>query len=488
MIIEALNRIITRYIERKVNVLKTIDVKNVKSSVVFERSYKKATVNPIPDSLLEYISSLKESEKLRFTEFYTVNKNEEFLVANDIYAKMINVEFESDRISLTFIKFEIFSYTLDLLQLKTWINYIHNNYEIDKSNKFGNDKFYFDEIEVSPRSPLARYESILFTMNKFKTNKRLEHIFGPGIDTIISRVDMFINKPEWYTKKGIPYTIGILLHGPPGTGKTSMIKAIGNQTGRHIVNMKIRPTSTQKQIFNMFFSDKIKVLDGQKIEELVIPLDKRIYVLEDIDCLSSIVFQRSETQESENEKKKKEDAEKEKMRRSKEVDFGRPDEIDKSPEINLSFLLNLLDGVLETPGRILIMTSNCPEKLDKALVRPGRVDINVRLGYCSVDTVQKMFNSFFECDSFVFEDIPIRDITPAIVQSILCNNIYDPKGAYNELLKTMTHIPDSPESMKSREMASFNVSGDNVSGDKKTSDSDSEVSESKSKLKYIINI
>jgi chaperone BCS1 len=267
-----------------------------------------------------------------------------------------------------------------------------------------------------------------------------------------------------------------------------MIKAIGNQTGRHIVNMKIRPTSTQKQIFNMFFSDKIKVLDGQKIEELVIPLDKRIYVLEDIDCLSSIVFQRSETQESENEKKKKEDAEKEKMRRSKEVDFGRPDEIDKSPEINLSFLLNLLDGVLETPGRILIMTSNCPEKLDKALVRPGRVDINVRLGYCSVDTVQKMFNSFFECDSFVFEDIPIRDITPAIVQSILCNNIYDPKGAYNELLKTMTHIPDSPESMKSREMASFNVSGDNVSGDKKTSDSDSEVSESKSKLKYIINI
>lgn len=50
---------------------------------------------------------------------------------------------------------------------------------------------------------------------------------------------------------------------------------------------------------------------------------------------------------------------------------------------------------METPGRILIMTSNYPEKLDKALIRQGRVDINLELGYCDKVLVCDMYNGFF---------------------------------------------------------------------------------------------
>jgi len=87
-------------------------------------------------------------------------------------------------------------------------------------------------------------------------------------------------------------------------------------------------------------------------EKYNIPLDQRIYVLEDIDCQGDLVLDRNLTRIRTNKK-----------------------DISGSEKMDMSFLLNLLDGVLETPGRIIIMTSNYPDLLDKALIRPGRIDI-----------------------------------------------------------------------------------------------------------------
>merc|ERR1711862_960630 len=53
----------------------------------------------------------------------------------------------------------------------------------------------------------------------------------------------------------------------------------------------------------------------------------------------------------------------------------------KKDKLNLSGLLNVLDGVVDTPDRILIMTTNHPEQLDPALIRPGRIDKKILLGY-----------------------------------------------------------------------------------------------------------
>ena len=60
-----------------------------------------------------------------------------------------------------------------------------------------------------------------------------------------------------------------------------------------------------------------------------------------------------------------------------------------SQKLTLSFLLNVLDGVLETPGRIVILTSNHPEKLDKALVRPGRIDLKVHFQRCTKEDIKE---------------------------------------------------------------------------------------------------
>merc|ERR1719384_1937499 len=66
-------------------------------------------------------------------------------------------------------------------------------------------------------------------------------------------------------------------------------------------------------------------------------------------------------------------------------------------KLNLSGLLNVLDGVVDTPERILIMTTNPPEQLDPALIRPGRIDKKILLGYMKPDHVCSMIEHYFQC-------------------------------------------------------------------------------------------
>merc|ERR1712029_986402 len=68
----------------------------------------------------------------------------------------------------------------------------------------------------------------------------------------------------------------------------------------------------------------------------------------------------------------------------------------KRDMLNLSGMLNVLDGVVDTPGRILIMTSNHPEKLDAALIRPGRVDKKLLLSYMHGDDAIEMLEHYFQ--------------------------------------------------------------------------------------------
>ena len=67
----------------------------------------------------------------------------------------------------------------------------------------------------------------------------------------------------------------------------------------------------------------------------------------------------------------------------------------KKDEITLSFILNTIDGIRETPGRIIIITSNNYEDLDPALIRPGRIDITLNMKNASKDIIKEMFNHYY---------------------------------------------------------------------------------------------
>lgn len=200
------------------------------------------------------------------------------------------------------------------------------------------------------------------------------------------------------------------MSGEPGTGKTSTIKCLANETGRHIFNINLNNDITKTQLENLFFDELIHLEGGAS---LCIPLDQRIYVLEDIDCQSDIVKQRGKD--------------------------ATDDDVENTQAIDLSFLLNLLDGVLELPGRIVIMTSNHPEMLDHALIRPGRIDVIAKFSYCSYATVVQMLEFFYDTKLTQEMVTLIRTtnefkITPAEMSRIMFENFANKDGAIQKYL------------------------------------------------------
>jgi SpoVK/Ycf46/Vps4 family AAA+-type ATPase len=100
----------------------------------------------------------------------------------------------------------------------------------------------------------------------------------------------------------------------------------------------------------------------------------------------------------------------------------------------LSFLLNLLDGTLEANGRILVLTTNFPERIDRALIRPGRIDMIVKFKKCNRVVLQEMVDSFYDKSVELPEDASLDyKWSPAEVNQILFRNFTTPEQAVHEL-------------------------------------------------------
>ncbi len=230
---------------------------------------------------------------------------------------------------------------------------------------------------------------------KFTTNKTFDHVFFDKKDKLMNQIDFFMKNPDWYKKHGIPYHLGLLLYGTPGCGKTSTIKVIAQRTGYSIIVINLNRIKSSRELESIFYNPMIN--------KKVIPNNKRIYVFEDIDCLSSVVLERSEVNsEASSVNGDAENVDNSIMKLASAIAGAQknndcvPFIKEDNDKLNLSCLLNLLDGIIETPGRIVIMTSNYPERLDKALTRAGRIDISIELKKASKAIIMEILSNFFE--------------------------------------------------------------------------------------------
>merc|ERR1719348_2137153 len=107
-----------------------------------------------------------------------------------------------------------------------------------------------------------------------------------------------------------------------------------------------------------------------------------------------------------------------------------------SNRLTLANLLEVLDGVMEMDGRMLIITTNYPEKLDKALIRPGRVDMKVKFGLCTADNIMQMYQHYFETElPTSFDRSRLQDdvYSPAEVTQVFLNNMHKPEEGLEQL-------------------------------------------------------
>ncbi|ETI24345.1 hypothetical protein G647_03714 [Cladophialophora carrionii CBS 160.54] len=220
---------------------------------------------------------------------------------------------------------------------------------------------------------------------------------------------------RWYSNRGIPYRRGYLFHGPPGTGKTSLSFALAGVFGLDIYSFALsEATLTEEDLVLLFNS-----------------LPKRcILLLEDVDTAGlgrapstkreskHTSMNSSATTKDEQNKRGSllhQDEEEEEIQSSATPTASTPSlpgAVAKEPTfkntVTLSGLLNAIDGVASQEGRVLIMTTNHPERLDPALVRPGRVDLSIKFDLANRQQVKDLFMRMYCADTLEMTRQPTK--------------------------------------------------------------------------------
>ncbi|KZZ93046.1 mitochondrial chaperone BCS1 [Ascosphaera apis ARSEF 7405] len=176
-------------------------------------------------------------------------------------------------------------------------------------------------------------------------------ILDKGVkEKLVEDIKDFLESAAWYYDRGIPYRRGYLLHGPPGSGKSSFIQALAGELDYDIAILNLSERG----------------LTDDRLNHLLTIIPPRTFVLlEDVDAAFS-------------------------NRRVQSEEDGY-----RGANVTFSGLLNALDGVASAEERVLFLTTNHVDRLDEALVRPGRVDMTVRLGEATRYQVSKLWERFY---------------------------------------------------------------------------------------------
>ena len=251
--------------------------------------------------------------------------------------------------------------------------------------------------------------------------------------------------PRWYANRGIPYRRGYLFSGPPGTGKSSLAWAIAGVFGLDIYCISLVEPSLTEEDLGVLFSN----------------LPRRcVVLLEDID--SAGLVKRQEPEEAEKPKSPDSNAQigAEIAKALKSVQDTNKKGKDNNPGISLSGLLNAIDGVASHEGRVLVMTTNFPEKLDDALIRPGRVDMQISFTMATRTQMRELFIRMYSSDVPNLRpksEVPAssaktmrsrRSSKPNKIATILAENVLTPPASprYSD-----TPLPETSEKVEKLE-------------------------------------
>lgn len=365
----------------------------------------------------------KPGEELLYYKFSSLPNNNTWIhIENGVYMKLSNdITMDKDgktHTSKYSMKFKANTRKqIDVLIRKIFDEYVEKEMESqDLSIRYmytlemeSTTKIDKDRRALSAEGPYTQARRY-----KMMMQKSFDSIFFPQKKELLTIVDAFLNKSGVYAIKGYAHKLGLMLHGEPGTGKTSIIKALANYTKRHIVMVSLSKVKTNSKLIDLMFDPQFKIINDELPRPVKVLQSDCIFVFEDIDACCDIVKSREDSDSvssgCSSDAKKSDTI----------VFVGEKAEIDvhsNNDALTLAGILNVLDGPLEAENRIVVFTSNHPETLDAALIRPGRIDHKFYLTYATVDDICSMVELYFgHCEPKTRSDLEQMFKGPAVPQ------------------------------------------------------------------------
>ncbi|CDP10337.1 unnamed protein product [Coffea canephora] len=220
---------------------------------------------------------------------------------------------------------------------------------------------------------------------------------------VINDLENFVRRKELYRKVGKAWKRGYLLFGPPGTGKSSLIAAIANYLKFDIYDLELTDIRTNSDLRRYLISTA----------------NQSILVVEDIDCSIELTNNRPKASRAP----------------------VHPHQYGQENRFTLSGLLNFIDGLWSSCGdeRIIVFTTNHKDKLDPALLRPGRMDVHIYMSYCTPCGFKLLASNYLGITDhplfLVVEQLmKVTKVTPAEVGEQLLKN-GEPETALEGLIQ-----------------------------------------------------
>lgn len=189
---------------------------------------------------------------------------------------------------------------------------------------------------------------------------------------LIEDLDRFLSRKDYYRRVGKAWKRGYLFYGPPGTGKSSLVAAMANYLRFDVYDLHLPQVQCD--------SDLRRLLIGSA--------NRSILVIEDIDCNVGL--------------------------KNREYDAAEDD------KITLSGLLNFVDGLWSSRGdeRIIVFTTNHKDRLDPAMLRPGRMDVHIEMSCCTFSGFKTLADNYLKIEEHslfgVIEELLLKvQATPA---------------------------------------------------------------------------
>jgi len=325
--------------------------------------------------------------------------------------------------------------------LKKFIERCKENYIIFQNKNKDDNKQYIFEYKSCEKSDESQLQ-LIYKEYLMEHNKDLSvNIFFEDKDRLMNYINPFIYDKdgnntigeEKYKRSGYTFKAGLLFYGSPGCGKTSTIKGILKYTNRHGIIINLNKVKTCEEL-ELIFRNRVinkKEFNGKQL----------CYILEDCDAFNNDIIS-SRKRNEEDIKKNNDISEISKISQLlHDVNDINVKQIIKKEDdsLNLSCFLNVLDGIIELYGVMIIMTTNHPEKIDEALIRNGRFDFKYEFKKASKKIILEMIQFNFnltkkEMETYS-EHINIKDeiLSQAEIQSICFQN-NDVKKCIEEII------------------------------------------------------